>query len=613
MSKDFLESPTLQARLINIEYKNLKPEEFKQEVQRIYLEETGELLEGDIDVYHSSESNSKSIKDSGYDGTAIQIQTEDQTEVYVISQGTTGFEDWLYNLKSMLAGKTADQATATDNFVDDAKLHFGTEESAEIFGLSHSLGHNNNAVAHLTYDTFDEVFSINGAQPNYYELYEASPDFNRAVKKEFNIVFDEQIYELSPDKLHDFAMGYYEDKSDNIHQIISKDDPLYAASAVRGFFTLGNVTMVDTNPDTPGLRELMEEIPDDVVKNFQDLAIDFAVGSEKGGTNGGVEALLGVDLKEFEGIDGFWSGAGFYFTHSSEIDTMIRSLEEKVPTLLDKLTPITENSEEIFGSLYEAEYITKEQKDVMIEEIAIIEQELQEINETIGRNVNIRDSGNPNAVFGGDIGAGLKIYFDHVKVIMESVDRIKESGILDNLSAITDSHSISELLSVMSDGKKGYLGTDMVYTATKGEGEPIKVNISAALRMYQQSIPILEAKAAKISELEQAIHDELDTSYKDEERKVRDEIDQMEGSPGTYKFLLSKHGYYPTFMKEMKKISVHEIFPPLENNDFEEQLAELTKTVETGYIYIENYRKSIEDLFEEEEQLSQLFDLSRRI
>ncbi|QXE03338.1 DUF6792 domain-containing protein [Terribacillus sp. DMT04] len=610
---EFLESPEIKARLIDIEYEDLEPQELENRLKQLYLEETGELFEGEIDILHSSETKNETITSSNYDGTAIHISNDGHEEMYVISQGTQGGEDWLYNLKSMLAGQTALQAEATNEFVMEAKQHLEVDEDTKTYGLSHSLGHNNNTVSYLAFGTFDEVFSINGAQPNYYELFKVDIPFYEAVRKEFAIREDMDVYDIEPQKLNDFAIQYYQDKSDNIHQIISKDDPLYAASAVRGFFTLGNVTMVDTNPDTPGLRELMEYIPDDVVKNFQDLAIDFAVGSERDGTYGGVEALIGVDLKEFEGIDGFWSGVGFYFTHSSEIDTMIRSLEEKVPTLLDKLTPITENAEQIFSSLYEAEYITKEQKDVMVEEIAIIEQELQKINEAIGRNVDIRDLGNPNAGFGGDIGAGLKIYLDHVKAIMESVDRIKESGILDNLSAITDSHSISELLSVMSDGKKGYLGTDMVYNATKGDGEPIKVNISAALRMYQHSIPILEAKAAKISELEQAIHDELDTSYKDEERKVRDEIDQMEGSPGTYKFLLSKHGYYPTFMKEMKKISVHEIFPPLENNDFEEQLAELTKTVETGYAYIENYRKSIQDLFEEEEELSQLFDLSRRI
>lgn len=608
----FLESPEIKARLIDIEYGDLGPEELENKIRQMYLEETGQLFEGKIDIFHSSDAKSESIDRSYYDGTAIKISNDGQEELYVISQGTQGGDDWLYNLKSMLAGQTAEQAEAANEFVIEAKEHFQVND-IKTYGLSHSLGHNNNTVSYLAFDTFDEVFSINGAQPNYYELFQVDSKFNYAVRSEFNIRNNQEIYDIKPQRLNDFAMQYYQDKEENIHQIISKDDPLYAASAVRGFFTLGNVTMVDTNPDTPGLRELMEGIPDDVVKNFQGLAIDFAVGSERGGTYGGVEALIGVDLKQFEGIDGFWSGVGFYFTHSSEIDTMIRSLEEKVPTLLDKLTPITENSEEIFGSLYEAAYITKEQKDVMIEEIAIIEQELQKINEAIGRNVNIRDSGNPNAVFGGDIGAGLRIYLDHVKAIMESVDRIKESGILDNLSAITESHSISELLSVMSDGKKGYLGTDMVFTATKSDGDLIKVNISAALRMYQQSIPILEAKASKISELEQAIHDELDASYKDEERKVRDEIDQMEGSPGTYKFLLSKHGYYPTFSKEMKKISVHEIFPPLKHNDFEEQLAELTKTVETGYVYIENYRKSIEDLFEEEEQLSQLFDLSRRI
>lgn len=608
----FLESPEIKARLIDIEYGDLGPEELENKIRQMYLEETGQLFEGKIDIFHSSDAKSESIDRSYYDGTAIKISNDGQEELYVISQGTQGGDDWLYNLKSMLAGQTAEQAEAANEFVIEAKEHFQVND-IKTYGLSHSLGHNNNTVSYLAFDTFDEVFSINGAQPNYYELFQVDSKFNYAVRSEFNIRNNQEIYDIKPQRLNDFAMQYYQDKEENIHQIISKDDPLYAASAVRGFFTLGNVTMVDTNPDTPGLRKLMEDIPDDVVKNFQDLAIDFAVGSERGGTYGGIEALIGVDLKEFEGIDGFWSGVGFYFTHSSEIDTMIRSLEEKVPTLLDKLTPITENSEEIFGSLYEAAYITKEQKDVMIEEIAIIEQELQKINEAIGRNVNIRDSGNPNAIFGGDIGAGLRIYLDHVKAIMESVDRIKESGILDNLSAITDSHSISELLSVMSDGKKGYLGTDMVYTATKGDGDPIKVNISAALRMYQQSIPILEAKAAKISELEQAIHDELDGSYKDEERKVRDEIDQMEASPSTYKYLLSKHGYYPTFMKEIKKIRVHEIFSPLEHNDFEEELAELMKTVETGQVYIENYRKSIEDLFEEEEQLSQLFDLSRRI
>lgn len=609
---ELLESPEIKARLIDIEYGDLKPQELENRLKQLYLEETGELFEGEIDIFHSSETKNETITSSNYDGTAIHISNDGHEEMYVISQGTQGGDDWLYNLKSMLAGQTAQQAEATNEFVMEAKQHLEVDEDTKTYGLSHSLGHNNNTVSYLAFGTFDEVFSINGAQPNYYELFKVDIPFYEAVRKEFAIREDMDVYDIEPQKLNDFAMQYYQDKSDNIHQIISKDDPLYAASAVRGFFTLGNVTMMDTNPDTPGLRELMEDIPDDVVKNFQDLAIDFAIGSEKGGTNGGVEALIGVDLKEFEGIDGFWSGAGFYFTHSSEIDTMIRSLEEKVPTLLDKLTPITENSEEIFDSLYEAEYITKEQKDVMIEEIAIIEQELHEINETIGRNVNIRDSGNPNAIFGGDIGAGLRIYFDHVKAIMESVDRIKESGILDNLSAITDSHSISELLSVMSEGKKGYLGTDMVYTATKGDGDPIKVNISAALRMYRETLPILEEKETKIRNFEQSIKEELDDSYKDEKRKVQDEIDRMESSPGSYRDLLAKHGHLPAFNKEMKSIKVHEVFYPLENNDFDEEIHELKKSVESGKLYIEKYRKAIEDLFDEEDNVSKLFDFSRR-
>src|SRR5699024_11675823 len=77
-----------------------------------------------------------------------------------------------------------------------------------------------------------------------------------------------------------------------IHQLISVDDPLYSVSGVRGFFTLGDVEMYDTNPDYPGLRSIMDDIPDDTVKDLQEMAIQRSeerrVGKE-GGTRGGRE------------------------------------------------------------------------------------------------------------------------------------------------------------------------------------------------------------------------------------------------------------------------------------------------------------------------------------
>jgi len=150
----------------------------------------------------------------------------------------------------------------------------------------------------------------------------------------------------------------------------------------------------------------------------------------------------------------------------------------------------------------------------------------------------------------------------------------------------------------------------MVYTATKGD--PIKVNISAALRMYRETLPILEEKETKIRNFEQAVKEELDESYKDEKRKVQDEINRMESSPSSYRDLLAKHGHLPAFNKEMKSIKVHEVFCPLENSDFDEEIHELKKSVESGKLYIEKYRKAIEDLFDEEDNVSRLFDFSRR-
>ncbi|MCM3226135.1 DUF6792 domain-containing protein [Terribacillus saccharophilus] len=609
MSEDIISGSEFKTRLIDLGYKDLSLKELELNIRQIYMEENGELLEADIEILKSSDIESDFVKDSGYDGIAIHINTVEKEEVYVISEGTQDLPDWLYNIKAMLAGQTIKQAQATDVFVQEAKEHFNVDDNVKVNGLSHSLAHNNNTIALLSFDTFDNVYSVNGAQLNYYQLFNTDFRFNDAVKNEFSFNTDDEVYNLSPQDLHDFAMTYYGDKADKIDQVISTDDPLYAVSVVRGFFTLGSITMVDTNPDVPGLRELIADIPDDVIKDFQELAIDFAVASNQGGTNEGIKELIGIDVGAFKDKEGM-ELAGHIIAN---YDTMVRALNEKLPPLLDRVQTVTANSDEIFGSLEEAGYITERQKEVTVDHLTRIEKSLIDIENILKDNVNLRDKlNNPFLGAGNEIVTILRLASNLVEIYMSYVE-IEKTGILKRLESIKDSHGLQEMLSSMSDGLKSYIGADMIYTSTSTKGEPIKVNISAALRMYQKSIPILEAKSTKISNFEKAIKDELDESYKDEKRKVQDEIDQMESSPSSYRFLLSKHGYYPTFNKEIKSIRVHEIFYPLEDNDFDEQLEELKESVESGKLYIEKYRQAIEDLFEEEENVSQLFDLSRRI
>ncbi|WP_289889602.1 DUF6792 domain-containing protein [Virgibacillus pantothenticus] len=400
MSNRIIHSPELRLRLTQLGYDDkLSKKEFIEKVKRIYLEETGNKLEADIKVYTSKEA--RVGEQSGYDGIAIYLDAKEnkKDEVYVVSQGSTDIKDWDYNIKAMFVGKEYSQAKATNKFVLAAQHHFklnNNEDSTPVIGLSHSLAHDNNTTAHLMYNTFDEIYSVNGAQTNYYQLFFANAKFANAVRSHFSLSLSENdyftIYDIDPNKLRQFAENYYKDKAKNIHQIISKDDPLYAASTARGFFTLGNVEMVDTNPDYPGLRSLVEDIPDEVMKEFQELAIQYTTASNQGGVNAAMQEILGVNMDVVNKIDDNMPKT--YMTDQAGIDEMIRQLDKKVPGLLKRVKTITSNSNLIFSRLEDAGYISNQQKQLIVKEFTKIETELEGIQETLSRWVDVRDTGN---------------------------------------------------------------------------------------------------------------------------------------------------------------------------------------------------------------------------
>jgi len=331
MSEEVIHSKEMRLRMTQLEYDELSEEEFKQEIERMYIEEYGAKLPAKMDVYSTSNPNNFKNDTSGYEGTAIHFHSKENNidEVYVISQGTQDAEDWEYNIKAMLAGQDIAQAEGAYKFVNEAKKVFGASDSTSVTGLSHSLAHNNNATAHLLYDTFDDVYSVNGAQTNFYQIYNNNDQFEEAVDNNFSLDISDPnaIYDIDPDKLIAFAEDYYKDKGENIHQLISVDDPLYAVSGVRGFFTLGDVEMYDTNPDYPGLRSIMDDIPDDTVKDLQEMAIQYATATKDGNINEGIQELTGVNMEILDKVDGVISGAKFYATHQKEIDEMIHDMK----------------------------------------------------------------------------------------------------------------------------------------------------------------------------------------------------------------------------------------------------------------------------------------------
>ncbi|MFD1335847.1 DUF6792 domain-containing protein [Oceanobacillus iheyensis] len=622
--ENILSTPELKTRIIDLEYKHFSPkalqntslneakDNFEKDFKKIYLEETGELLEGDLTLFHSSQSNNKNVNQSSYDGTALYIDNGKTEEVYIISQGTQDSHDWEYNIKAMFAGQSSEQADATKEFVLETYNTFQISGEINTLGLSHSLAHNNNTTAHLAFDTFDEIFSVNGAQTNYYQLYHLDLDFQIKVNKEFPIFSDADIYDIPPQELHDFARDYYSDKEKNITQLISEDDPLYAVSGIRGFLTLGSVQYINTNPTLPGLREIVDDIPDDIIVSFQEMAIDYAIAAEQGGMNAGIEKLLGVNPSLFEDKSSGMDYFQWYITSPSEVDTVIRDLNDNVPILNEKIKIITDNSELIFGRLYEAGYITKKQQDTLITEFGNLQHELNEIQELIERNISVRDLNDAFATFGADSGTIIKI-MQHGKNFTEIFKNIQDSNVLHNLEAITDSHSLIEMLSSINGNgsNKSYLGRDMVLTSSKGEN--IQINISAALRMYQQCFPLLEEKSTMINNLENAVIDEIQTAFNEEKQKVMSKINEMEASPGLYRDLLRKHIYFPRLNKTVRQINVHEAFLPLEQADLDEEISYMRQSVEKGKKHIETYRTSIEDLFEAEDHVSDMFKLIGRI
>ncbi|WP_249870809.1 DUF6792 domain-containing protein [Oceanobacillus saliphilus] len=614
MNENLISTNEMRLRLVDLEYKGLNEEDFKRSIKQIYIEEYGTQMNANIVIFQSSTfSKIPDIKDSGYDGTAVHFYSEKEgiNELYVISQGTQDMKDWEYNIKAMFAGLDYAQARATNLFTVEVKNRIKTKSELSVIGLSHSLAHNNNTTAHLLHDTFDKVYSVNGAQTNYYQLYYADTDFAEELNKRFTIpTYDQNaIYNLDPTQLQAFATDYYADKADNIHQIISLDDPLYAVSGARGFFTLGEVEYIDTNPDYPGLREIMDDIPDYVVQDFQGLAIQYTLASKEGGVNAAIYDILGADMNLFSEIDGRWSMAKSYFTKQSEWDTMIRNLNDNIPALVSNIQTITSNADVIFGRFQEAGYITGKQKQLLVTEITKIENELLGIQKTIESNVGIRDMGDFYAQLGGDVGSILKI-IRHMDAIQESLETLNQEEFLEILHRIAESHSIQEILESISAGNKSYIGTDMVLTASKGKKE-IKVNMSAALRMYQKGTGVLQEKEFEIEKFSKAIEMEIMDAYKDERRKVIQKINDMEGNPRLYHNLLAKHGLYPTFTKRITSIRVHEVLYPLEQADLDQELHRLRETVEKARLQIENYRNAIESLFEEDERIGKQFDLIR--
>lgn len=378
---------------------------------------------------------------------------------------------------------------------------------------------------------------------------------------------------------------------------------------MRGFFELGEVEMHDTNPRYPGLRKLVEQIPDDVVQRFQNLAIDYTVASVKGDRDNNyiIKELTGIDLELAESIN-----AKTYFSKSGDISRMIAEMNKKIPDLLDTIRIMTSYSDVIFDKLMKAGYISKEQKEELIATFKGIEKDLTKVEKSLKGMHDVREVPLEQSYFwsvlGTDLGTYFLINYSLIDSLKEHLEVLLKGEYQHILKVIAKGHDISELLESYKTDNKTYKGLDLMLSTSKG-GEDIWVNLSAALRMYEQGKFILEEKRRKIDTFTQILDYEIYDCYEEWKRKTLRKISSMEQYPKAYKSLFEKYGINSRMNREITRLNIHTEINIMRNADMSYEIHCLYESVEKGFTQITKYRQAIEDLFDEEMNISERFDL----
>ncbi|PRP51830.1 hypothetical protein C7B63_05670 [Bacillus halotolerans] len=623
-SKNIFEDENIKLRLINLEYSYKQKfassdpkviqkakEDFEADVRRIYKEETHQEFTQKIEIYTSKDLVSQN-KESGYDGTAIHVtdKKHDVNELHIISEGSADNKDWTYNFFGLFLGMDDSQYNAAKEFTIEAKKKAGNDESLRTFALGHSLANNNQVMVQLIDGEYDEVYGVNGAQVSVDHLLEADDHLRYTMLKKFKVNTFKELNSIPKDDLKKAITKYYEDKgvTANISQRISKDDPLYGVSGKADFITFGDVKMADTNTSVKGIRNIMDGVPDEDVRAIQEFLQKYKDDYEKDGLNGFIKAASGIDIDLIEKVkytDGALKKVSVLYENFDDVKQMYGRIKEELPAFLGFLHTLLRNSGPVVDQLAENGYIDGTQKKVIKKELTNLNASMRGIESRYEHFIDHLKHGQFTQAL-KDVGEIV----EYVKSILASIETLdKETK--DALKLIVDGHSIVQMLNALSKEKGfSYKGSDIYFTGKGGSGETIKVNISSAVRIYQNGLKIVEDMEDAISAYQKVFRQEIDEEFIDKKQAIITSIQHMEENPSQYAFDLQFRlaaGFSHAFDK-LEKISVHESFHTgaLPANDG--IVAELKKQTTEKKNFIKNIRESIEKLFEKEEMISQLFD-----
>ncbi|TWN89310.1 hypothetical protein CHCC20490_1982 [Bacillus paralicheniformis] len=634
-NKNLFENENVKLRLINLEYsykerfasenanevKKAK-EDFVADVRRIYKEETNKELPKDIKIYTSKEilqNKDSSVKSSGYDGTAVYIQdkTHDTNQLQIISQGSADNEDWVYNFSGLFLGMDDSQYKATKEFTIETKKKTQDVKSLNTYAMGHSLANNNQVLVQLIDGEFDEVYGVNGAQISVDHILKADYKLTNYLKRKFSTI---KISEIPKNDLKKAIIKYYNDKgvTANITQRISSNDPLYGVSGKADFITFGDVKMTNTHPDIKGFRSVIDHIPDEDVSKLKGYFQKYAADYRKGGIQGFAMEAIGVDMDFLNGImneEGTAQQIAYCLKHPARLLNMVGALDKKLPEFKAFFAKVKAYSGPVLNQLEANGYIDEAKKKTIQKDIAEVERltgRLDVLYEEIKFLVDWKTVifTLNNRQLSQSLMKNLIEFYSTYKALEEALGKLDQDT-KDLLNLIGEGHSITPLLNALSK-KKGisYKGGDIYFSKKGKDGKEIKVNLSSAIRIYQAGMAAISKIEAEIERYQRVFHHEIHDHFAIKKSELTKAIHDMEANPSRYQFDIQfklASGFAGSNGK-LNKIVVHDSYHTAPLPQCDGVVSELKKQTSSKKKFVKSIRASIEKLFDEDEQISALFD-----
>ncbi|MCG3088466.1 DUF6792 domain-containing protein [Sporosarcina cyprini] len=647
--REVLDSEILKARITKLEYgEKDKDGNFvpisEEDIRRIYIEETGQEPPKTINLYHSDGIMSCKSRDSGFDGTVVHFYDPDKgiNQSYTITRGSEGSEvggrsdgkpmDWSYNGIGIFTGKVNDQLQDAMEFEEWANKEInqfvdkqsGKKEipSLKKYGLGHSLGGNHIQMMLLLGVPFDNVVVMNDAAPTVYQLAANDPTFFKEIRAEFGLkgYKIEDLYDLDPKKLQDFALEHYKNMGEKIHHLTSEEDALYPLNLTRGFIRLGTEDIIDTNPDLASLHDVLGRIPDKSLQSLQKYLAKAAPYYEEAGMDGLFHFATGIDNKFLENLSLLLTGdpevelkldlkniAKYWLGDRNKKMVVRAAAFEEIKA---HLPVIQKRLEDLVKQLPVLITIADSMSGEEGKRISDYLRRVQEKSENILKLIAVINEADLSSLRGFITAwKALKALISQLQGLAEDMYLMWETGkdLINALGGSFEAHGLEALINGLADPSRQYAGKDLIMTAGGGGAEKIEINISSASRLYRMGITNYEEKRLLLTQIQRTFVERFEQPFEWRKRELMNKISEMESNPHAYSYLLGSSD------REMVSISVNEKIPPMPPgivNDIDGIQSFFMEDIEKGRRLFENMKNAILEFFSEDELVAAIFELS---